>query len=187
MVDEVYLAAIRKLPCVVCGYGGDKSDAAHIRMSGAGWGIWGEGEESTGGGMKPSDYRAVPLCRPRYSPDPVARALKPDSPIKLVNVGCHGRQHGHDAKVLRELTDDPVEKLKLEEAFWRATGKNPFMIAATLYAKFGSGLVPRKKRRAGGKPKKDRKPRQTITPKGFGKQARPIPSRPFPKTKRKMR
>ena len=184
--DEKFLAAIRLLPCCVCGRSGP-SDAAHLRMSGVGWGIWGEGKESTGGGQKPSDNFCVPLCRPSYTPDPVARALKPDSPIKLVNVGCHGRQHGHDAKVLRELTDDPVEKLKLEEAFWRATGKNPFQIAQVLYEKFGTTLIPRKKKRRARKPKKDRNPRKTIVPKGFGKQVRPIPSRPFPKKQRKMR
>lgn len=131
-------------------------------------------------GEKPSDNFCLPLCRPRYTPDSVARVLNPDKPLKLVNVGCHGRQHGHDAKVLRELTEDPTEKLKLEEAFWRATGKNPFMIAATLYEKFGTTLIPRKK-----KPRKPRearpKPKRPPGPK------QKIASRPFPKGKRKMR
>ena len=175
--DEKFLAAIRLLPCCVCGRSG-LSDAAHLRMSGAAWGY--PVKSYTGGGEKPDDCWAVPLCRPSYTPDPVARALKPDRPVKLVNVGCHGRQHGHDAKVLRELTDDPVEKLKLEEAFWRATGKNPFMIAATLYEKFGSTLVPRKKKAR--KPREARpKPKHPPGPK------QKIQSRPFPKTKRKMR
>ena len=135
--DPKYLDAIRLLPCCVCGVSGP-SDAAHIRMGGAGWGIWGEGEQSTGMNVKPDDWRAVPLCRPRYKPDPVAHIIKPDKTVKLQHVGCHGLQHGHSIKKIRELVDHDGGRLKLEEAFWRSTGKNPYMIARTLYEKFGT-------------------------------------------------
>lgn len=183
--DEKYLARIRELPCCVCGRTGP-SDAAHIRMSGVGWDIWGEGKEATGMGVKPDDNWAVPLCRPRYKPDPVARIVKPDKAAKLVDVGCHGRQHGHEAKTLRALTDDPVEKLKLEEAFWRATGKNPFMIAFVLHDKFGTTLTVRKKRRraksdGAPKPKRPPGPKQKIQSRGFDKTVkRKIPTKRKP-------
>lgn len=182
--DRVFLERVRELPCAVCGRSGP-SDAAHLRMAGAPWGY--PDKPYTGGGEKPSDCYVTPLCRPVYSPDPVARKLKPDAPLKLVNVGCHGRQHGHDAKVLRELTDNPEEKLKLEEAFWRSTGKNPFQIAQVLYDKFGTGLRPRKKKRQPKADRPPRKPRTTVKPKGFGDQKRKMQSRPFDKTvKRKL-
>ena len=70
---------------------------------------------------------------------------------------------------MRELLHDDETGMKLEEAFWRSTGKNPFAIAAVLYAKFGTvkdGEPPRaKKRRA--------KPKRTKVP------GRKIPSRPM--------
>jgi hypothetical protein len=191
MIDDPYLVAIRLLPCCVCGMTGP-SDAAHIRMSGVGWGVWGEGKEYTGGAEKPSDNYAVPLCKPRYKPDPVARAMDPDKKVKLVAVGCHGQQHGHDAKKLRELTDDPEIKLKLEEAFWRATGKNPFMIAAMLYEKFGTGLKPRRKRAS--RAKREAKAvgfepsKNTLKAMGatLVRPKQKIASRPFQKTQRKI-
>jgi hypothetical protein len=182
MVDEGYLTAIRLLPCCVCGRSGP-SDAAHIRMSDAAWGGLYD-KPYTGGAEKPDDCWSVPLCRPVHKPDSVARILKPDKPVKLVDVGCHGRQHGADKKTLdvlilkarqNGLTDGAI---KLEEAFWRATGKNPFMIAATLYSRLGTGLKPKAKKR---------KPRTTIKPRGFAAGKRKIPNRPFPTTKRKLR
>jgi hypothetical protein len=133
-------------------------------------------------GQKPSDNFAVPLCRPRYSPDPIARMIKPDKPLKLVNVGCHGRQHGHNQKVLREVTGlSDGEKLKLEEGFWRSTGKNPFQIASVLYVKFGTELTVRAKRRK--RPKIDSAPKPNRPPGPKQKIAsRPLPKgRKFPK------
>jgi hypothetical protein len=180
--DEKYLARIRELPCCVCGATGP-SDAAHLRMASVGWGIWGDGKEATGGSVKPDDCYAVPLCRPRYKPDPVARMIKPDKPLKLVNVGCHGRQHGHDQKHVREVIADNPEALNLEEAFWRSTGKNPFMIASVLYEKFGSVLTPRKKRARPARQDKPPKPKRTgpkqkIANRGFDKTVkRTIPKR----------
>jgi putative HNHc nuclease len=47
--DPKYLAAIRRLPCLVCRAA--PCDAAHVRIG-----------SHTGMGQKPSDRRAVPLC-----------------------------------------------------------------------------------------------------------------------------
>lgn len=52
--DAKYLAWLRELPCVACGRTSTDSycsQAAHVRVGGDG-----------GMGLKPSDYRAVPLC-----------------------------------------------------------------------------------------------------------------------------
>jgi hypothetical protein len=152
MVDEVYLAAIRKLPCCVCGRDAP-SQAAHLRAGNPDY-----DKPPTGMGEKPDDRWCTPLC------GPVMYTIGP--PL----IGCHAEQHSMN-----------------EEEFWRKSGKNPFQIAQVLYEKFGSLLVPRKKKRRAGKPKKDRKPRQTIVPKGFGKVKRKIQSAGFPKGKRKMR
>ena len=56
--SERYLSFIRTMPCVFCGYT-NQSEAAHVRFRNKG-----------GMGLKPSDFRAVPLCR-----------------------ACHGMQH----------------------------------------------------------------------------------------------
>jgi hypothetical protein len=167
--DEPYLAALRKLPCVVCGRTGP-SDAGHIRMSGVEWGY--PEKRATGMQEKPSDRWALPMCKPSYRPDDVAKILKPDKKRKLVDIGCHGRQHGHD----KSFCDN-------EEQFWRKVGKNPFQIADLLYKKFGTVESERKSKYR--KPRK-RAPRTTIVPKGFG-EPRKMASRLFPTTKRKMR
>lgn len=56
--NEDYLNYIRKMPCMICrGQTDDplemdhQSEAAHVRIGGDG-----------GMGLKPSDYRSVPLC-----------------------------------------------------------------------------------------------------------------------------
>lgn len=46
-----YLKWLRKLPCVVCQTITKPTEAAHVRFGNDG-----------GMGLKPSDYRAVPLC-----------------------------------------------------------------------------------------------------------------------------
>ena len=174
--DERYLERIRELPCVVCGRSG-KSDAAHLRCSGAEFGY--PDKPSTGFGVKPDDCWAVALCRPVHTPDSVARALKPDTPLRMVDIGCHGRQHGHQVGFIKPA-EDQATRDSIEVRFWKQVGKNPFQIAQVLYEKFGTVLVPRKK-----KPRKPRearpKPKRPPGPK------QKIPSRPFPKTKRKMR
>ena len=177
MVDEKFLAAIRRLPCAVCGREGP-SDASHIRMSDAEFGgLW--GKTSTGFGEKPSDNFVTPLCRPMHTPDSVVRALKPDTPLRMVDIGCHGRQHGHQVGFIKPA-EDQATRDSIEVRFWKQVGKNPFQIAQVLYEKFGTVLVPRKK-----KPRKPRearpKPKRPPGPK------QKIPSRPFAKTKRKMR
>jgi len=48
IIDEAYLAYVRKLPCLVCGY--KPVDPDHIRARG-----WRE--------SKRNDYCAIPLCR----------------------------------------------------------------------------------------------------------------------------
>ena len=147
-------------------------------MSDAAWGgHW--AKPSTGMAEKPDDRWAVPLCRPRYRPDPVAHILKPDKPLKLQHVGCHGLQHGHSIRKIRELMHDDDTGMKLEEAFWRSTGKNPFMIAAVLYEKVGTvkDAQPPRQRKPRAKPKRSpevNRPKQKI------------PSRPFAKTQRKI-
>lgn len=68
-----YLEFIRQLPCIACSTQAGVQ-AAHVRMAGDG-----------GIGLKPSDYRAVPLC---------AR--------------CHGEQHQHgEATFWRARGADP--------------------------------------------------------------------------------
>ncbi len=56
--DEQYLAWIRTQPCLTCDGGPDVEhiEAHHVREKGKG-----------GTGTKPSDYRAVPLCRDAHS------------------------------------------------------------------------------------------------------------------------
>ena len=171
--DEKYLAAIRKLPCCVCGRSDGDSDAAHLRMSDAEFGgLW--GKTSTGFGQKPSDNFCVPLCRPTRLPDPVARLIKKDEPLRMVNVGCHGRQHGHQVGFINPAADQATRD-SIEVRFWKQVGKNPFQIAQVLYEKFGSTLIPRKKTKwRAPKVKTERpKPKRTVKAK--------IPSRPFPK------
>jgi len=102
-------------------------------------------------GEKPDDRWCTPLC------GPVMYLIGP--PL----IGCHAEQHSMN-----------------EDEFWRKSGKNPFQIAQVLYEKFGTTLIPRKK--------KLRKPREarpkTKRPPGPKQK---IASRPFPKGKRKMR
>lgn len=165
LVDEKYLARIRELPCCVCGAPGP-SDAAHIRCSDAEFG-GNYDKTSTGMSAKPNDNWAVPLCRPRYRPDPVAKIIKPEQESRLVNIGCHGRQHGHQTNFIKPA-EDQATRDSIEVRFWKQVGKNPFMIAATLYAKFGTELRERKKKRW--KPAKDRpRPKQKIINRGFDK------------------
>lgn len=62
--DSGYLAWLRLQPCCACGH--DKSDAAHIRSTTM------EAEERygkrpCGGGEKPDDKWAVPMCRSCHS------------------------------------------------------------------------------------------------------------------------
>lgn len=71
--NSSYLEFIRKLPCIACSTEVGVQ-AAHVRASGDG-----------GMGLKPSDYRAVPLC-----------------------VRCHGDQHQRgEAAFWRGLGADP--------------------------------------------------------------------------------
>ena len=65
--DPVYLDFIRAQDCCTCGRPAP-SQAAHVRIRGGG-----------GMGLKPSDYRTVPLC-----------------------AACHGRQHGLGEKTFWE-------------------------------------------------------------------------------------
>lgn len=179
--DPKYLERIRLLPCCVCGASGP-SDAAHIRMSDAEWGgHW--NKRSTGMGEKPSDRWALPLCRQSYRPDPVARILTPAVPVSLVNIGCHGRQHGHDKDFLKDVDKPPPEQAQrdyIEVQFWKRVGKNPFVIADTLYKKFGTDQAARAPRLKKIKPRKPREERAKV-PAG-----RKMQSKPFPKKKRTM-
>jgi len=59
--DNGYLDAIRKLPCTVCGIW-IGTEAAHIRMTSAEWEIKTGVRTGAGGGEKPHDRWAVPLC-----------------------------------------------------------------------------------------------------------------------------
>jgi hypothetical protein len=110
------------------------------------------GKPPTGMQEKPSDRWAVPLC------GPVMYRIGPPM------IGCHAEQHAGN-----------------ELEFWRKAGKDPFMIADTLYKKFGSVLSERKSRYRKPKPRKS-KDKCAKIPAG-----RKMQSRPFPKVKRKMR
>lgn len=172
LVDEKYLAQVRALPCCVCGREGP-SDAAHIRMSDAEWGGH-YGKRATGMAEKPDDCWAVPLCRPVLTPDSVTMTIKPESPRKVVNIGCHGRQHGGQVGYIKD--DDN----SIEVRFWKQNGKNPFQIAATLYKKFGTVLTERKRvkwRAKEGRPR----PKRKIVSRGFDTTVkRKIPKRKKP-------
>jgi len=56
-----YLSNLRKLPCLRCGTGCGVQ-AAHIRMINLDWGQRVGIRTGAGGGEKPADYWAVPLC-----------------------------------------------------------------------------------------------------------------------------
>lgn len=76
-----------------------------------------------------------------------ALGKKPDDRFAVpLNAQCHGEQHTMN-----------------ESVFWGYRALNPFAIAERLYAEYG-GL--------GGAPRKKRKPRQTIRPKGFSSKLR---------------
>ena len=178
--DAKYLARIRELPCCVCGRPGP-SDAAHIRMSDAAWGgHW--GKRSTGMQEKPSDRWALPLCRPSYRPDDIAALIKHDEPRRLVDIGCHGRQHGHDHKFFtKEQLATEEFRDSCEQMFWTKVSKNPFQIANMLYQKFGTvkdEQASRYKRKRKSRTKKPDAKKQTIP-------SRPMPTgRKFPKRKK---
>jgi hypothetical protein len=53
--SEKYLAFVRKHPCIVCGRD-DEIQAHHIRIG-----------SNSGTGLKPSDYRAIPLCQTHHA------------------------------------------------------------------------------------------------------------------------
>ncbi len=125
-------------------------------------------KRDTGGGEKPDDRWAVPLCRPRYAPDRLV--VDPKQKRALVNIGCHGRQHGHDKSFCSS-----------EKEFWEKVGKDPFMIANHLYASLGTGDRTSKFKR----PKKSRPKPKAMRPTQLKKMAgrssfpkgRKIPSR----------
>lgn len=73
--NQDYLAYIRELPCIGCDQlPNEGCEAAHVRIGGGG-----------GMGLKPSDYRAVPLCH-----------------------GCHARQHSVGERTFwREVGREP--------------------------------------------------------------------------------
>lgn len=99
--DERYLRFLRTLPCCVCGRRGP-SDAAHIRMSPPGI-----GKRPTGGGEKPHDHFAVPLCRP----------------VLGVSRGCHAEQHtGSEEAFWRRAGKDPIA---IAERLYRLGGGTP--------------------------------------------------------------
>ncbi|MGF6434355.1 hypothetical protein [Bradyrhizobium elkanii] len=89
--DDKHLDFIRSLPCVCCG-NNIQTEAAHLRVTNRKY-----GKDFTGGGRKPSDRWALPLCS-----------------------NCHREQHGGN-----------------EDAFWRARGINPFVLALSLHAASG--------------------------------------------------
>lgn len=86
--DDAYLAFVRLQPCCVCGTP-SPSDAAHIRMASTVY-----GKRITGGGEKPDDKWAVPLCRP----------------VLGVKRGCHADQHAvSEAQFWRDKGLNPFE------------------------------------------------------------------------------
>lgn len=54
--DDAHLAAIRRLPCLVCRHHAP-SEAAHIRLADLTYGV-----EHVGMAVKPHDWLTVPLC-----------------------------------------------------------------------------------------------------------------------------
>jgi hypothetical protein len=56
MEDAVYLAYVRGLPCLICGY--PRSDPAHLRSAARQY-----GKRQCGMGEKPDDRWVLPLCR----------------------------------------------------------------------------------------------------------------------------
>jgi hypothetical protein len=54
--DPAWLALVRKMPCLVCGY--PHSDPAHLRSGSRQY-----GKRQTGMGEKPDDRWVLPLCR----------------------------------------------------------------------------------------------------------------------------
>lgn len=60
IVDEKYLAALRRCPCLICKT--IPSEAAHIRM-----GDLDRGKNFTGIGRRPDDSWSVPLCTSHHS------------------------------------------------------------------------------------------------------------------------
>lgn len=54
--DEAHLAAIRRLPCLICRHHAP-SEAAHIRLADLSYGV-----EHVGMAVKPHDWLTVPLC-----------------------------------------------------------------------------------------------------------------------------
>ena len=114
------------------------------------------GKEAAGGAQKPDDRWATPLCGPILGAFPPAR-------------GCHAEQHDGN-----------------EREFWRRACLDPFVIAAWNFARYRAGKPEESPAAA-----RPRKPKARA--KMHGRQRAPrhgpkkrIPSRPFPKGKRKF-
>ena len=91
--------------------------------------------------------------------------------IRIGLLGMQIKPHDRNAVPLNQWChlDAPDAQHKDERGFWDRRGKDPFEIAATLYAEYGG---------SGGKV---RKRRTTIRPRLPKEKRAKIPSRPFPK------
>lgn len=69
--DERFLRALRRLPCLVCGVSG-RTEAAHVRMTSAEWAEKTGVRTGAGGGEKPHDRWALPLCALHHREGPEA-------------------------------------------------------------------------------------------------------------------
>lgn len=82
--DEKYLAWIRCLPCAKCGVSGEgRVVPAHYRIG-----------SKSGTGIKPSDYRTIPLCNP-----------------------CHSRQHSIGEVTFWKGADPEIMIMKLNKLY----------------------------------------------------------------------
>ncbi len=111
-------------------------------------------------GTLPSDACHIRFGSEAYGKRAVGIGEKPDDRWCVAMCRrCHMLQHGMN-----------------EQEFWRERRMLPLLIAQKFYSEYGG---------TGGKVRHKRKPRVTIVPKGFGT-AQKMPSRPFPKTRRKI-